>query len=259
MAQRVNYDQVSNGYDQRYATGGLAGIYTSLQQVAQQVQAQHLLEVGCGTAHWLSQIKTGPFCFGLDFSRGMLQKAQRKDKTLHLVQGTASRLPYRTAYFDMVYCVNALHHFDDAAAFIYEARRILRPGGVLAIIGTDPHSQTDHTWYVYDYFPGTYERDLQRFVSSEKQLNWMQQAGFENCSHKKAEHIENEMIGESVLADHFLSKNGNSQLALLSEEAYRQGMERIKADIESARKKRQEISFLTCIDVELIYGFSPSA
>ncbi|MCE1252561.1 MAG: class I SAM-dependent methyltransferase [Anaerolineae bacterium] len=256
MADRVNYDHVSKVYDQRYDQGGPVGILNHLNQIIRQENAGRLLEAGCGTSHWLSHVKNSPIACGLDFSRGMLRKAQEKNADLLLVQGTAKHLPYTNATFDLVYCVNALHHFDEPAAFIKEACRVLRPGGVLLMIGTDPHDQ-QHTWYVYDYFPGTLEKDLQRFPSRSLQLKWMQQAGFINCACTLVEHIQADLSGEAVLQDHFLSKNGNSQLALLSDAAYDSGIARIKTDINSARQKNREITFLTRLDLHMVYGFTP--
>ncbi len=61
--------------------------------------------------------------------------------------------PIPDASFHLVFCVNALHHFDQPRSFITEARRLLAPGGTLVIIGMDPHAGRDE-WYVYQYFYG---------------------------------------------------------------------------------------------------------
>jgi ubiquinone/menaquinone biosynthesis C-methylase UbiE len=65
--------------------------------------------------------------------------------------------------------VNAIHHFERLDLFIAEARRLLRPGGTLAVIGMDPHHGRDH-WCVYDYFPEAKVTDLARYPSSGKSL-----------------------------------------------------------------------------------------
>src|SRR5437660_25768 len=76
------------------------------------------------------------------------------------------------AGFDLIFCVNAFHHFPQPRVFICEARRLLRPGGALAITGMDPHAGRDR-WYLYDYFVGTQDTDLRRFSSSGTILDWM--------------------------------------------------------------------------------------
>jgi SAM-dependent methyltransferase len=48
----------------------------------------------------------------------------------------AEALPFPAAEFDVVTCRIAPHHFGDAARFVREVRRVLRPGGVLLLVDT---------------------------------------------------------------------------------------------------------------------------
>ena len=86
-------------------------------------------------------------------------------------------MPFPALSFDLVYCVHAVHHFPGPQTFVAEARRLLRPGGVLTIVGMDPHASRDH-WYLYDYFDGTLAADLARFPSPGDLLDWAVGAGF---------------------------------------------------------------------------------
>ena len=51
----------------------------------------------------------------------------------HPVVADAIRLPFPDASFDGLVCVEAAFHFPSRAAFFAEARRVLRPGGVLSM------------------------------------------------------------------------------------------------------------------------------
>ena len=48
-------------------------------------------------------------------------------------EADAEALPFEDAAFDLVTCRIAPHHFDDAARFVHEAARVLKPGGVLLV------------------------------------------------------------------------------------------------------------------------------
>ena len=254
--KRVNYDEVSTVYDQRYRSGGPVGIAKFLQELTSKLKARRMLEVGCGTGHWLTLLQHCEIRCGLDFSTGMLDKARQKDGALGLVRGIAAQLPFCEGAFDVVLCVHALHHFDDPVAFSYEARRVLRTDGALVIIGMDPHTEQDR-WYVYDYFPGTYETDLARYPSGQMIQRWMNAAGFVKCERRLAADITCDFIGRDVLNDPILHKSGTSQLSLLTEDAFADGMARIIRTLNLAERHGEEVIFSTHIALPTMIGFVP--
>jgi SAM-dependent methyltransferase len=258
MMKRVEYDEVSAVYDQRYRSGGPVGIAKSLRELACKVEAHRVLEVGCGTGHWLTLMQNCAIRCGLDYSAGMLDKAKQRDESLRLIRGTATRLPFCEDMFDFVFCVHALHHFDDPPTFVYEARCVLRTGGALAIVGMDPQTEQDR-WYLYDYFPGTYETDLARYPSGDMILHWMKEAGFVECECRMAARLEHDFIGREVLSDPVLQKNGTSQLSLLTEDAFVDGMARIGEALQLAERRGEEIVFPTHIALLIVVGFVPDA
>jgi SAM-dependent methyltransferase len=247
----LNYDTIAPKYNQRYASSPLPERANALIDLIQQVKAQRILEVGCGTGFWLNAFSAEiDMAYGMDYSMGMLEQAKRRSAHLELSRGDAVYLPYRDNSFDFLYCVDAIHHFGKPDRFIAEAFHVLQPGGALAVVGSDPHGG-DGTWYVYDYFEGVLETDLQRFPSESAILAWMRKEGFQNISSKGVEHISDVYVGMEVFNDPFLKKNSCSQLALLNDEAHQAGLEKIKAAVA----REEQVVFRNELFIKMFTGF----
>jgi ubiquinone/menaquinone biosynthesis C-methylase UbiE len=254
--RHVDYDQIAPTYDQRYGALEYEGIASTLLSLALDGSVDRILEVGCGTGRWLAGLQAvAPQVYGLDLCLGMLKEANQELMGC-LVCGQASRLPFSEALFDLILCVNALHHFDQKQEFIHQARKALRSAGALAIIGMDPHTGKDD-WYLYRYFEGAYETDLARYPSADSIKEWMTDAGFLQVRSGVAEHIVNSPTGREVLLSPFLQKHGTSQLALLTDEAYEAGLNRIKADLREAETVGRPLSFEVDISLALVTGRAP--
>jgi ubiquinone/menaquinone biosynthesis C-methylase UbiE len=248
----VNYDRVAAGYDQRYKIGAYRpeGIAEKLLNLIKEARAERVLEVGCGTGRWLHILQDQTQAIGLDQSLGMLQKAVEQKGKFSLLQADVSRLPFQSNSFDVVYCVNALHHFKYPSAFIRAAYSLLKNNGVLAVIGMNPHSLKDR-WFIYDYFPGTLEADLKRYPSPGTITDWMIAAGFGGIRWQIAEHIRNDRYGQEVLS---LTKDFTSQLTLLSSEEFDKGLARIKAALDKAEGKGETMVFPVDISLSMVTG-----
>ena len=146
----------------------------------------------------------------------------------------------RYRYGDPAGIPACLHEAADGAA------RVLRPGGRIAVIGMDPSAGLDR-WYLYDYFPGTLEADRARYPSAVQIAAWMENAGLTQIRRGIAARIQGTLRGRDVYSDPILSKNGTSQLTLLSDEAFAAGMARIEAAVTS-----DEEEFVTDISLAVV-------
>ena len=253
---KLNYDQIAPDYNQRYPDSQTWERGQALMSLAHQLKARTILEVGSGTGFWLNMLhKVTPRLYGLDFSAGMIAQARKQPADLKLTRGTATHLPYQNGTFDLLYCVDAIHHFRDQPAFIAEAFRVLKKGGALAIIGHDPHEAGEDSWYIYNYFEDVYETDLRRYPSGKSVMNWMGVEGFQNISDQEVEKIVNIHVGEGVFNDPFIKHNATSQLALLSAEKYQSGLRKIREALEQARAGNERIVFRSQISVKMFLGY----
>jgi len=243
MANRVNYDLIAPRYNRRYEASSSEGVARALLSSASATNARRVLEVGCGTGHWLEQLAvTSARLFGLDPSTGMLAEARRRDTPIGLCRARAEDIPFAGHSFDLIYCVNALHHFTDPRRFIREAFRCLRAGGMLAIVGSASHHRRE-SWYVYHYFEKTFERDQHRFPKWDDIRSWTVDAGFTDASQQIVEEIHDPKSGRKILTDPFLEKSACSQLALLPDAEYAVGRQRIEADLRAAEARGETIIF----------------
>ena len=98
-----------------------------------------VLEIGCGPGFFsptLVRAVDGGQAVLLDLQMEMLEMARERAGTAACVQASGARLPFAAECFDAVFIATVLGEIPDQAGCIADARRILRPGGTLAIAET---------------------------------------------------------------------------------------------------------------------------
>ncbi len=239
----VNYDLIAPQFDERYLHRPLPQIESRIRGLVSCPGITRVLEVGCGTGHWLSILDRAPIhLVGADPSLGMLHKASALRSRASLVCARAEALPFPPEWFDLIFCVNAFHHFSDPEKFLRDSKLLLGTRGRIAIFGLDPHARGTQ-WYQYEYLPGLREKDLARYTPHEKVKKLLLRAGFQQVETDLVEHIHKTFAGEAVFGDPFLERFSSSQLLIISEEDYRAGRRAIASAIQAAEAHGRGILF----------------
>ncbi|MDE1951286.1 MAG: class I SAM-dependent methyltransferase [Betaproteobacteria bacterium] len=111
-----------------------------LRELGRTLPGAHALDLGCGAGHaGFALAEAGMQVTACDLSAAMLdvvvQEARRRGlSSLKTRLGPAEQLPFDAAAFDLVVTRFSAHHWLDVPAALREARRVLRPNGMLVVV-----------------------------------------------------------------------------------------------------------------------------
>jgi demethylmenaquinone methyltransferase/2-methoxy-6-polyprenyl-1,4-benzoquinol methylase len=120
----------------RVMTGGLDIRWRRLAARAVVQPGDSVLDAACGTGDLaLADRRAGAsHVTGLDFSVQMLARARRKAPELDWIQGDLLALPFADGVYDAATIGFGIRNVADLELALRELRRVLRPGGRLAIL-----------------------------------------------------------------------------------------------------------------------------
>jgi demethylmenaquinone methyltransferase / 2-methoxy-6-polyprenyl-1,4-benzoquinol methylase len=134
---RRMFDRIAPVYDamNRLMTAGLDRHWRRETAAAVVRPGDRVLDACCGTGDLaLAAAEAGGKVTGLDFSEAMLERARRKGPELEWVSGDALALPFADDSFEAVTIGFGLRNLADAEHGLAEMRRVLSPGGRVAIL-----------------------------------------------------------------------------------------------------------------------------
>ena len=158
-----------------------------------------VLDLCCGTGDLTAALSRarGLPVMGSDFCHPMLEAAARKDRSAPLIEADGLRLPFANASLDLLTIAFGFRNFANYEAGLLELRRVIRPGGMLAILefSRPPNAviRTVYQWYsgrvlpliggaisgsrdAYEYLPSS----VRKFPDSDVLACMMTTAGFGN-------------------------------------------------------------------------------
>ncbi len=194
---RSMFDRIAPVYDvmNRVMTAGLDVRWRKLAAASAVRPGDRVLDAACGTGDLaIADLRAGAGkVTGLDFSERMLERARRKDARIEWVHGDMLALPFADGTFDAATVGFGVRNVADLPLALAELRRVLRPGGRLAILEiTQPRGLLKpffSLWFdrvvpllgrvlpggsAYTYLPAS----VKRFPPAEGLAGLMRQGGF---------------------------------------------------------------------------------
>ncbi|HET7877016.1 MAG TPA: methyltransferase domain-containing protein [Methylomirabilota bacterium] len=139
---------------ERYIVPAVTALWAAdLVEWASPEPGERVLDVACGTgvvARLAAERVAVGRVVGLDINAGMLAVARslppRAGPSIQWLEGSALGMPFPDAAFDLVFCQLGLQFFPDRPAALREMRRVLAPGGRLAlnVYGSIEHNPVAH-------------------------------------------------------------------------------------------------------------------
>jgi ubiquinone/menaquinone biosynthesis C-methylase UbiE len=125
---------------------------------ADRVEDKRVLDCGAGEGYGPALLaEQAALVVGLDYSLEAVSYARDKYRSadrLRFLQGNASQLPFADDSFDALCCFQVLEHLEDGPGFLFEAHRVLKPGGELILTtpnrlwagtGPNPHHVLEYS------------------------------------------------------------------------------------------------------------------
>ena len=95
---------------------------------------RRLLEVGCGEGYGTARFAAAAGrVIGLDYDAATVRHAASRYRGPAFLRANLAALPVRDEAIDVVASLQVIEHVWDHPQFVYECRRVLRPGGVLLL------------------------------------------------------------------------------------------------------------------------------
>jgi demethylmenaquinone methyltransferase/2-methoxy-6-polyprenyl-1,4-benzoquinol methylase len=209
---RGMFDRIAPVYDvmNRVMTAGLDRSWRRLAAQAVVRPGDLVLDACCGTGDLaLAAEREGGVVTGLDFSARMLERARRNSTSVEWVHGDMLDLPFAAGTFDAITVGFGVRNVDGLERGLAELRRVLRPGGRLAILEiTQPRGLLRpffDVWFdrivpllgralpggsAYTYLPAS----VRRFPTAEGLVALMERAGFGGVRYR--------LLGGTIVALH---------------------------------------------------------
>lgn len=191
LDSQVYYDKVARKFNRTW-DGFLASFFKRfIVKNLELTEQSSVLDIGCANGTLLDMLhkKVEFYGTGIDISPEMVKVAQELHPEFNFFAASAQTMPFPDEAFDLMICSASFHHFPNPAAFLTEAKRVLRPDGRLVIAEIRIPVYDVRKVYNRHIENHSTEGDVKVYGQNEL-LDLFKQADFEVLVHKNALQIQ---------------------------------------------------------------------
>jgi len=129
------YNKKADGYDSSREGEFTRKFHRLLLSEMAWKENYSVLDVACGTGSLLAEMNARKVIrgYGIDISDKMIKNAIAKNPGMEFRTAGCEAIPFQNDMADIIIVSAAFHHFPDVGAFAREAKRVIKPNGMLYI------------------------------------------------------------------------------------------------------------------------------
>lgn len=164
-----------------------AAIQAGIRQALAMLDVSSVLDVGCGDGRVSRVLPETCNYVGLDFSARLIGRAAGQAQGLPLqfvLADVSDPLPIAAGAFPTVLCFAVLHHLPERESFMRELRRVVKPGGRVALsVWQITHSERMRKKIVRDLGGGDYVLSWERGGRGERFVHEVTEEEMKRLAH----------------------------------------------------------------------------
>lgn len=186
---RNSYNKKAKDYDNTFDGRFTERFKSLLLEYIDIKPGDNILDVACGNGTFLHMLSKR--CdiqgYGIDISENMIDSAKRKCPSMIFDVKGCEQTAFQSEMFDVITVCAAYHHFPSPKAFAKEARRILKPHGLLYI--ADVYYPLIIRMLCNPFVPLSKAGDIKFYSPKEIESNFAAY-GFEKVEFRREGHVQ---------------------------------------------------------------------
>ena len=184
------WEIVSRGYEEHFARLTSQSV-NAILDAAEVTGSKHILDVCCGPGMiTAAAITRGAEAKGIDFSAAAVEIATSNVPNAEILEGDVQSIPFNDDIFDAVICGFGIIHVPDPLKALSEMRRVLKPGGRVAVSTWEAPSPDNGFGLLFGSIKANADMnidlphgpDIFQFSGLDKMSAALQEAGFKEPS-----------------------------------------------------------------------------